>query len=353
MDLEQRISAFSRWGHTISAMLEEAESSTELSGNPIHETIRRSHAVNRWFTPSNSLQALRGIADYLDGTRLQAWLNSYQGIAGGKDISYRVGLVMAGNIPAVGFHDLLCVLASGNHAVCKLSSDDEVLIPFLTDILVRLEPGFKDQFSFVGKLDDVDAVIATGSNNSARYFEYYFRHLPHIIRRNRNGVAVLSGAEGEEDLVRLGLDIFTYFGMGCRSISKLYVPSGYDFSLFFSAIERFSEVMQHNKYMNNYDYHRALFLLNNEAFLTNNFLILRQNPSIASPVSVLHYEYYADRTEVERHLELEADKIQCVVGEGYLPFGRAQAPGLSDYADRVDTMKFLSGLKSAGLKSGE
>jgi len=269
-----------------------------------------------------------------------------------KQIPFRVGLVMAGNIPAVGFHDLLCVLASGNQAVCKLSSDDEVLIPFLTDILARVEPAFGGQSKFVGRVSDVDAVIATGSNNSARYFEYYFRHHPHIIRHNRNGVAVISGDESVEELGRLGQDIFTYFGMGCRSISKLFVPSGYDFSQFFSVTERFSEVMQHNKYMNNYDYHRALFLLNNEAFLTNNFLSLRQNTAIASPVSVLHYDYYVSRMEVERYLEMEAEKIQCVVGKGYLPFGTAQAPGLSDYADGVDTMKFLCGLKRTGQQAG-
>lgn len=352
MNLEQMISCFSRWGHAISALLEEAESSTGVSGNPIHDILRKAHAGNPWFTPENSFRALRSIADFLDRSRLEAWLSNYPGIDGAKRIPLRVGLVMAGNIPAVGFHDLLCVLASGNQAVCKLSSDDEVLIPFLLDILARLEPGFEGRWRFVGKVSEVDAVIATGSNNSARYFEYYFRNYPHIIRQNRNGVAVISGDESMEDLGRLGLDIFTYFGMGCRSVSKLLVPSGYDFSLFFAAMERFSEVMQHNKYMNNYDYHRALFLLNNEAFLTNNFLILRQNESIASPVSVLHYAYYPDRKEVEHHLELEAQKIQCVVGRGYLPFGTAQVPGLSDYGDGVDTMKFLSGLKSAVQQSG-
>ena len=348
MNLEQRISGLARMGNALAALLEEVEFSGRVTGNLLHDVLRRAYSKNPWFTPENSVRALKSISEFLGQSALETWLSGYKGFQKVNDEPLSIGLVMAGNLPAVGFHDLLCVLVSGHRAVCKMSSGDDVLIPFIREILLKVEPGFTRQISFVDKLAAVDAVIATGSNNTARYFEYYFQKLPHIIRRNRNGIAVLDGSENEAELQGLGHDIFAYFGMGCRSISKLYVPESYDFSDFFPVMEEFSTVMQHNKYMNNYDYHRALFLLNEDPFLTNNFLIVRQSAVIRTPVSVLHYEYYSDRADLEQQLKLESEKIQCVTGRGYLPLGTAQLPGLADYADGVDTMHFLAGLPQAG-----
>lgn len=255
-----------------------------------------------------------------------------------------IGLILAGNIPMVGFHDVLSVLLSGHRALIKPASDDRILLPFLLGILAEIEPRFSDAIRLVDKLENPDAVIATGSNNSARYFEYYFGKYPHIIRKNRTSVAILSGNETDEELVRLGSDIFSYFGLGCRNVSKLYVPKGYVFDRFFKGMEQFGYLMQHNKYMNNYDYHRALFLLNQESFLTNDFLLLREHREVSTPVSVLHYESYANGADLNAGLETVQDQIQCTVGIGHLPFGTAQCPGPMDYADGVDTMDFLTGL---------
>jgi len=351
MQINDRIDGLVRWGHALSALLEDYESPDGARQSPLQPVLAQAYQLNKWFLPANSVRSLKAIATWLERSALNNWASAYPSLQS-EPAPIRVGIVMAGNIPAVGFHDLLSVLLSGHRAYVRYSSDDNVLLPFLLHLLRSVEPRFAEMIAEVPKISGVDAVIATGSNNTARYFDYYFSAIPHIIRRNRHAVAVLSGNETEEELKALGDDVFAYFGLGCRNVSKLYVPEGYTVDRFFPAMEHYADVMQHNKYMNNYDYHRALFLLNNEAFLTNNFLSLRQNTAIASPVSVLHYDYYVSRMEVERYLEMEAEKIQCVVGKGYLPFGTAQAPGLSDYADGVDTMKFLCGLKRTGQQAG-
>ncbi len=341
MDIYTRIEAFIKWGHALSAMLEELEMNRGESGNELSRIIRKAYRENGWFTEENSQQALWAIANMLEEGALESWLKQYPKLFEGEKTPKTVGMVMAGNIPAVGFHDVLCVLASGHKVQIRVSSDDKYLIPFLLEVLIKIEPRFESAIAFTSRLENMDAVIATGSNNSARYFDYYFGKYPHIIRKNRNSIAVLNGKETQEELTGLGRDIFSYFGLGCRSISKIYLPAGFPVQTFFEAMEQFSGLMQHNKYMNNFDYHQALFLLNSETFLTNNFLIFRQHEAIATPVAVLHYEYYPDKDWLEEHLAKHAAEIQCRVGVGGIPFGSAQKPGLADYADNIDTMAFL------------
>ncbi len=255
---------------------------------------------------------------------------------------------MPGNIPAAGFHDLLSVIVSGNLIKAKLSSEDSIILPFIKELLTRIDSRYDQAISFVERISDVDAVIATGSNNTFRYFDHYFSKQPHIFRKNRNSVAILTGNENEYDYLLLGRDIFTYYGLGCRNISKLYVPRTFKPDDLFRNIESYSEVMEHNKYMNNYEYQRAILVMNEIPFLTNNFLILREDPSLMSPVSVLNFEYYDDAVHLDALLDAHKDDIQCVVskteGTGWVMPGQAQLPGLNEYADNIDTLQFLTSL---------
>jgi len=342
MKKTERIEALANLGHAMAAMLEEMESGTEIAGNPLNNIVQQAYRKNPWFIPFNTKRALSQWVKLLEKRSLQNWLSHYKLPEEDTHRVLNIGIIMAGNIPMVGFHDLIAVLLSGHKAIIKCSGDDEVLIPFLLDVLGKVAPEISGHFTVEKRLEEIDAVIATGSNNTSRYFNYYFGKYPHIIRKNRNAVAVLTGSETEVELRNLGDDIFSYFGLGCRNVSKLYVPQNYQFNGFFKAIEVYGEaLMQHNKYMNNYDYHNALFMLNNERFLTNNFLLLREHPALSTPVSVLHYEVYSSKFELMQKLEEEKDLMQCIVGKAYLPFGTSQQPGLSDYADGVDTMKFL------------
>jgi len=258
---------------------------------------------------------------------------------------------MAGNIPLVAFHDWFCVLLSGNKFKGKLSSDDNLLLPFLSKVLITIEPYFENQIEFTeGQLKNMDAVIATGNNNSARYFEYYFSKLPHIIRKNRNSVAVLDGTEKSDELGLLGKDIFQYFGLGCRNVSKLFVPEKYKFDMFFESIIEFKDIVMHNKYANNYEYNRTIYLMNSDkSLLDNNFLLLKADLSYSSPIGVLFYEFYSDINSLNAKLENEKEQIQCIVSKNNnvknaIGFGKAQCPSLNDYADGIDTMKFLISL---------
>ncbi|MFI5220525.1 MAG: acyl-CoA reductase [Bacteroidia bacterium] len=343
MTIQQRIDAFVKLGNTLTDL---SCSNFDDENHPFQKVLQQAHRENAWFTKENQLMALRAIAGMLLKNKLNEWTNHYPGLRTPNSKLQTIGLILAGNIPAVGFHDLLCVLISGNHAAIKCSSDDKVLLKWLADELMKTEPAFSNAISFVERMTDVDAVIATGSDNSARYFEYYFSKYPHIIRKNRNAVAVLNGDETDVDLKNLGIDIFSFFGLGCRNVSKLYVPENYDFQNFFKAVESFSTVMNHNKYMNNYDYHHAVFLLNHVKFLTNNFLIVKEDKPISTPVSVLNYEFYKDVNALKKELNEKKEKIQCIVTakkeiENAVPFGKAQQPELWDYADGMDTMKFL------------
>jgi len=305
--------------------------------------IELSQSHNGWFTPEQVYFSVQSWAEALSEYNLNQWLSVYDF---SKITPKKVGLVLAGNIPLVGFHDFLSVLISGHHVLVKTSSNDQYLLKFLAKYLIAIQPQFKEKILFIeGKLENFDAVIATGSNNTARYFEYYFKDKPSIIRKNRNSVAVLNGNESHEDLVNLGEDIFRYFGLGCRNVSKLFVPKGYDFQDFFSAIYEFKDVIYYEKYSNNYDYNKAVFLMSNFKLLDNEFLTLKEDLSYFSPISSVFYEFYDNLEEIKSRLENDADQIQCIVSNDLIidsiAFGNTQKPKLSDYADNVDTLQFL------------
>ncbi len=306
----------------------------------IQKSIELAGIHNSWFTAENCQIAMRAIAtQYLNKDLLLAWAKKYDFAKTPKTI----GIVMAGNIPLVGFHDLLAVLVSGHKALVKLSSKDEILPLFIMSKLKGISPRLENRIQTTeGKLENFDAVIATGSNNTARYFNYYFNKYPNIIRKNRNSVAVLSGHESDDDLRLLGTDIFTYFGLGCRNVSKLFVPAGYNFNKLLHILDEYNDVARHTKYKNNFDYNLTLFLLNKEEHLCNDCCILTRNEDLASRIAVLHYEEYNSLNDVREWIKENAGDIQCVVGEGHLPFGSSQRPTLSDYADNIDTLRFLN-----------
>ena len=308
--------------------------------------IEQLHNSNSWFKRSQLEFAFASWANALTDEQLTKWLTAYDFK---EDALKTVSLILAGNIPMVGFHDVLSVLLSGNKALIKLSSNDIYLIPFMLKYVEIVEPRFADRYLITKeKLEDFDAVIATGSDNTARYFEYYFGKYPNIIRKNRNSVAVLNGKETKEDMLALGEDIFRYFGLGCRSVSKLFVPKGYVFDPFFEGLFQFKDVLDDDKYTNNYDYNKAVFLMSNFNLLDNGFFTIKEDTSYASPISSAFYEYYEDIDEVQQKLAQDAEKIQCIVSNNLvknsIPFGTTQKPRLWDYADNVDTMKFLLSL---------
>lgn len=307
------------------------------------EIAGKATAANSWFTQEELLTALKGISKLLDIESFGNWLKHYQ-LNTGEPKS--IGVIMAGNIPLAGFHDALCVLVSGHRLVAKLSKDDAYLLPFVLDIAASFDPALKTRIIYADQLKNIDAIIATGSNNTSRYFEYYFSEIPHLFRKNRNSIAVLTGTENEYDFLLLGRDIFTYYGLGCRNVSKLLVPENYRFDDFFANLVSYATILDHTRYMNNFDYHQALYLLNNDSFLTNNFLIVIENKGISSPVSVLYYEYYKDQSDLELKLKASEKEIQCVVSKnGPILPGQAQFPEITDYADKIDTMKFLEEIR--------
>lgn len=303
----------------------------------------RAKAENGWFTEGNIAHAINGIVHLLREKELRQWLGNYDFPAVEPR---KVGIVMAGNIPAVGFHDFLCVLLAGHTLLAKLSSQDSVLLTEIGNLLTEIEPRFGERIRFTERLNDADAVIATGSDNSARYFRHYFGHLPHIIRQNRTSCAVLTGEETADELLALGGDITQYFGLGCRNVSKIHIPEGYDLGIFFRGIEPLSHLAHNHKYANNHAYQRAIFLINQTPHLDNGFLILAESEALVSPVAVLHYEKYSDSGELEGKITASRQKIQCLVSRngwypGSIAFGNAQCPAVWEYADGVDTMRFL------------
>ena len=325
---------------------------------------KRTAHLNGWLTLEAQQAAVAAIAtNFLDRDRLNDWLSGYRitPFAGDPFLPQpgpngegqkTVGLVLAGNIPLVGFHDVLCVFVAGHKAQLKLSSKDEFVLPYLLKLLTKFDERAAGYFTIVGKLKDYDAVIATGSNNSARYFEEYFGHVPHIIRRNRNAVAVLSGKETEAELRALGEDVFRYYGLGCRNVSKLYVPAGYDLQPLLEVFHEWRHLQNHTKWKNNFDYNYALTTLNKESFHLTGPLMVVEAAAIPSRIATLHYQHYADVAAVERELAEKREEIQLVVApEGLLTtdlpvfrYGAAQSPALRDYADGVDTLAFLLGL---------
>jgi hypothetical protein len=356
MTLDNRIEAFSALGEFLKQVGQHKTTTAatplnDLFYNDFKELITQVSIYNPWFTEQNIQSAISAIAENLDKNALQSFVAPYHEQLLENKTAHQVAVIMAGNIPLVGFHDFLCVLLSGNCFTGKLSSDDNRLLPFLAKILIAIEPAFADYIKFTeGQLKNIQAVIATGSNNTARYFEYYFSKYSTIIRKNRNAVAVITGNEKPEDLVLLGNDIFQYFGLGCRNVSKLFVPKGYTFDTFYESIMPFKDIINVNKYANNYDYNRTVYLMSNEPNLfDNNFLLLKESTAYASPIGVLFYEYYEDMAQLNKRLETDEEQIQCIVsGDAHvkraIPFGQAQCPALNDYADGVDTMQFLLNL---------
>jgi len=299
---------------------------------------------NGWFTTENVLFSIEQWANALSEKNLKQWISRYDL---STTISKNIGIIMAGNIPLVGFHDFLSVLISGHKVSVKLSSNDNLLLPFIASYLIEIEPRFKEYITFTkDQLKEFDAIIATGSNNTARYFEYYFGKVPNIIRKNRNSVAILTGNETKEQLEALGEDIFTYFGLGCRSVSKLYVPENYDFTLFFEAMYTFNDVIHIAKYANNYDYNKAVYLMSNFKLLENGFLILKEDQSFSSPIGTLFYETYTSLPSLYENLKDNTENIQCIASElseeFSVNFGETQKPKLWDYADGIDIIQFLT-----------
>jgi hypothetical protein len=305
--------------------------------------------MNPWFTPENVRRAITAIAEELTEENLTKWTNSYPRLSEKTNPS-KIGVIMAGNIPLVGFHDFLSVLITGNRIIAKTSSKDSDLITFLGNKLCSVNAAFSDRIEFTeGILAGFDAVIATGSDNSSRYFEYYFGKYPNIIRKNRNSIAIIEGDESDDEIEALGSDIFSYFGLGCRNVSKVYLPKGYDLIKLTKNWDYFTGVNTNIKYANNYDFNKAVYLVNKEFFHDTGFLLLKEEKKISSPVSVLYYEFYDSQDAVKQQTELLKEKIQCVIGRLGIPFGKAQSPHLWDYADGIDTIEFLLKKKLAGI----
>ena len=308
--------------------------------------FQKAYQANGWFRPENIRLALKQWSQALTPDKLQQWLQDYTlPITQPKNI----GLILAGNIPFVGLHDLLCIWASGHSAVVKCASKDPYLLPWLVNELERICPEKKGCIQFTkDALTDYEAIIATGSNNSARYFENYFSKVPHLIRKNRNGIAILDGSETKEQLEGLGADILTYYGLGCRNVSKVYLPKGYDLDLIFGGLYPYRDIIENQKYANNYDYNKAVFLMSEFDFLENGFFMIRESNEWAAPIACLHYETYDSLDALQTELATQKDHIQCIVSEcgipNAFPLGKAQHPQLWDYADGVDTLAFLTDL---------
>jgi hypothetical protein len=326
------------------ALITLGESLKKISLDEINALFYLASVQNQWFTVGNLNTAWQGIIHLLEKENLEKWYISYQ-IPRSKSNPKTIGVVMAGNIPAVGFHDALCVLISGNILQVKLSADDAVLMKFFLSRLIELFPEFESQIVFSERMKGIDLLIATGNDNTARYFDYYFSKIPRIIRRNRTSLAILEGNESKEELHALGLDIFTYFGLGCRNVSKIFIPTGFNIDTFFEAMYEFHAVINHKKYYNNYEYQRAIYLMNQDAFLDNNFFILKESDTLFSPVSVLYYQYYNSVDDILDFINQNQEKIQCIVSKNlagrHVGFGKAQFPTIFDYADNIDTLKFI------------
>jgi hypothetical protein len=360
MILQERINAFVHLGKFLaqfSSAPEKASSDTpseisildtlvlhnDLFFEEMKQTLYATHQENNWFTYGNLAFACQSWSKALTQEQLTKWLSEYTISEAPKPKT--VAIVMAGNIPLVGFHDFLSVLLSGHKVQVKLSSNDKRLLPFLTQYLCAIEPRFKDLIAFTNeKLKCFDAVIATGSNNTATYFEHYFGKYPHIIRKNRNAVAIITGNESPEEMEALADDVYRYFGLGCRNVSKIYLPEEYNLDHFFNGMYSWKEVINNHKYINNYDYNKAVYLMSNMKLFDNEFMLLKEDTGFSSPISVVFYERYKDIASVRVQLEAQKENIQCIVSHEDIPFGLAQTPKLWEYADDVDTLKFLISL---------
>ena len=349
MTIEERKSYFVELGKFLSLFEDKTNNSVKIAPhyerffNELNDKIDQSIHYNGWFTRENVIFSIQQWSKALTPSNLDTWLKPYEF---NNDEQKTVAIVMAGNIPLVGFHDFLSVLISGHKVLVKQSSNDKQLLPVIAAFLMEIAPEFENRIKFTeDRLNDFDAVIATGSNNTARYFEYYFKGKPSIIRKNRNSVAILTGKESNKQLEALGEDVFRYFGLGCRNVSKLYVPKEYDFDNFFKAIYPWNTLLNSAKYANNYDYNKAVYLMSEFKLLENGFLILKKDESFGSPIATLFYEEYEDKKDLQEKLQQNKENLQCVVGhEAEVDFGQTQQPKLWDYADGVDTLKFLEEL---------
>lgn len=339
--VHSRISAVCDLGSFFGKILNDPTEASEF-----HSKLKSAEIHNPWFTTENLNYCLKQWNEVLTRENIENWLKDYKY----SDSPKKVGIIMAGNLPLVGLHDLISVIVSGHDAVVKTSSKDDVLMSAVIDFLTENYPELQNSIQKTERLKDHDAVIATGSNNTARYFEYYFKDIPHIFRKNRTGVAVLDGSESKQELNGLADDIFRYFGLGCRNVTKLFLPENYNTDQLFESFFEWKDIINHPKYANNYDYNRAVFLLGKEKFLDNNFVMLKESESFHSPIAVVHYSYYKNQNELKNVLDQNSEEIQCIVGhptagiQNQIGFGQSQKPGLNDYADGVDVMKFLENL---------
>jgi len=344
MEIDDRISSFIQLGNLLRSV-------NEGGGHPLVQELReaaiRASNENPWFIPGFIEVALNALGLALEKENLHQWIDTYLSAIRPMKKTGTVGVVMAGNLPAVGFHDFLCVLMSGNKIKAKLSASDRVLLPALAGVLTGIDPRWKEQIAFIeGKLSGFDAVIATGNDNTSRYFDFYFGRYPNIIRKNRNGVAILDGNENDASLTGIAADIMLYFGMGCRSVSKIYVPEGYGFQRLTEKLGDFRYLINHHKYANNYQYRKTIRLMNHLPFLDTGFLLVCENRPVSSPIAILNYQYYKEMDDVYADIRTNYDSIQCIVSGNPLPFpvvmpGKAHYPGLWEYSDRSDTMHFL------------
>jgi len=353
MDSNQnRITAFVKLGAFLSQFSQKRiEKKTGITNNDLFfdgfkHQLKIAQEKNSWFTQDSILFALESWSTALTKSNLETWIS--QGKHAIK-VPKTIAVVMAGNIPMVGFHDFLSVLISGHSVLIKQSSNDKFLLPFLAKYLEYAEESLKGNITFTEqKIENFDAVIATGSDNTARYFEYYFKNKPNIIRKSRNSVAVITGKETEEDLQKLSDDVFTYFGLGCRSVSKLYVPKDYDFNNFFNGMFVKKDIIHNAKYANNYDYNKAVYLMSLFDLLENGFLMIKEDKSYASPIATIFYEYYDNEIDLKIKLHQDKEKIQCIVAKDFIEneiaFGETQHPKLWDYADNVNTLEFLASI---------
>ena len=343
-DFKERLIAFSELGTLFKENVDKKENKKFPEWNTVLEkTLIESHSYNSWFTIDNLKLSLKNWSNSLQENIISDWLSKYN--IEDKS-SKKIAIIMAGNIPAVGFHDLLCSLLLNFDCIVKLSSEDKLLIPFIVKFLESRNEKLKNKVTFESeKLKDFDGVIATGNNNSHRYFDYYFSKYPNLLRKTRHSIAVLDGKESDNDLSELSNDIFNYFGLGCRSVSKVFIPYGYDLDLLFNAFFRHKEVVNHNKYVNNFDYNKAVYLMSKEKFIENGFIILKEESKLGSPIGCLFYEFYNDKKEITKLINNNSDSIQCVVSNinfnTNIKFGQTQCPNINDYADNNDTIKFL------------
>lgn len=348
--IETEIKSLAKLGTLIQSYLLNENIISDKHKKIFDGAIANSYKGNAYFTKDSVGCMLESICEWLTEENLNQWIKPYMQMNRKNNSPKKIGVVMAGNIPLVGFHDFLCVMLSGNIFYGKLSHQDAYLLPAIAEILFEIDSQYKERI-FITKdiISGYEAIIATGSNNSARYFEYYFKDVPSIIRKNRNSVAVLTGNETQEQLEALMDDLFLYYGLGCRNISKLFVPNDYDFSKLLSCGQRFLGYLDHHKYRNNYDYYKTISLMNGISIFDGGFYSLKEDNSLHTPVSVIHYEYYNSLENVKKSLTEIAENIQCIIAEegliqNAILFGKSQKPSVNEYADNIDTMQFLFGL---------